>query len=52
MLSAGGSDEVALIGAAIAATERARARSPGAATNGGAPRARWIEAGRREALRG
>jgi acetyl-CoA carboxylase biotin carboxylase subunit len=52
MLSAGGGDDVALIGAAIAASERARARSTGVATSDGGPRSRWTETGRREALRG
>ncbi|HWP66552.1 MAG TPA: acetyl-CoA carboxylase biotin carboxylase subunit, partial [Candidatus Limnocylindria bacterium] len=48
----GASDEVALIGAAIAATERARSRNGGAPAGQAGPRSRWLEAGRREALRG
>jgi acetyl/propionyl-CoA carboxylase alpha subunit len=51
MLNTGG-DDIALVGAAIAATERARARGTVAAATAEGPRSRWIEAGRREALRG
>jgi acetyl-CoA carboxylase biotin carboxylase subunit len=44
--------DVALIGAAIAATERARTRAASPAGGNGGPGSRWTEIGRREALRG
>ena len=51
MLRPEGGNDVALIGAAIAATERARSRN-GGAPSASEPRSRWLEIGRREALRG
>jgi acetyl-CoA carboxylase biotin carboxylase subunit len=44
--------ELALIGAAIAATERARSRTASTGADAGAPGSRWLAAARREALRG
>jgi len=52
VLQSDAGEQVALIGAAIAATERARARKASAAASPGAPGSRWLEMGRREALRG
>jgi acetyl-CoA carboxylase biotin carboxylase subunit len=54
MLRGDDPDDVALIGAAIAATERARTRNGGAGAraDSAAPRSRWVEGARREALRG
>jgi acetyl-CoA carboxylase biotin carboxylase subunit len=54
MLRPEGGGDVALIGAAIAATERARSRNGGGAVAGvpSGSRSHWLEVGRREALRG
>jgi acetyl-CoA carboxylase biotin carboxylase subunit len=52
MLRAEGDGDLALIGAAIAATERARTRATTTAAGDGDSRSRWIETARREALRG
>jgi acetyl/propionyl-CoA carboxylase alpha subunit len=54
MLRADGNDDIALIGAAIAATDRARSRNGAAHGAGGesGPRSRWLQIGRREAMRG
>jgi acetyl-CoA carboxylase biotin carboxylase subunit len=54
MLRPEGGGDVALIGAAIAATERARSRNGGGAGAGvpSGSRSHWLEVGRREALRG
>jgi len=51
LLRGDGGDEVAVIGAAIAAVERARSRTPGGPAAGTA-RSSWLTAARREGLRG
>jgi hypothetical protein len=52
LLRPGAGDDVALIGAAIAATEKARTRGAAAPAAAATDGSRWREAARREALRG